>query len=146
MISDLRPMYGDFTARHRTDRVRFTEDIVRFTEDIVRSYAGYSTRYRNRYRTAAYFELSISYDFVQPAHLTAGGAFHRYYALKAIGFCTCATADNGGVGTGATSHTPLGEWHGRTYFAWTYFCCGGLLVKDIARFDDRYSTILRQMS
>ena len=81
-------MYGDFTARHRAD-------IVRFTEDIVRSYAGYSTRYRNRYRTTAYFELSISYDFVQPEHLT-GGAFHRYYALKAIGFCTRATADNGG--------------------------------------------------
>ena len=94
-------MYGGCTARYRTD-------IVRFTEDIVRSYAGYSTRYRNRYRTTAYFELSISYDFVQPEHLT-GGAFHRYYALKAIGFCTRATADNGGVGTGATSHTPLGE-------------------------------------
>ena len=95
-------MYGDFTTRHRTDIVRFTEDIVRFTEDIVRftedivrSYAGYSTRYRNRYRTAAYFELSISYDFVQLAHLTGAGS---------------------------------------------------LSVKDIVRFDDGYSTILRQMS
>ena len=60
-------MYGDFTARHRTD-------IERFTEDIVRSYAGYSTRYRNRYRTTAYFELSVSYDFVQLVHLTGAGS------------------------------------------------------------------------
>ena len=137
-------MYGRCTAILRLD-------IVRFTEDIVRSYAGYSTRctvtdivrqraLSSRYRTISYHPAHVTTDeYIWLANGRKKGRLSEpdpsspWQVMPPRLACSFRGV-RGGEGSGTGVGILLG------------LICGSLSVKDIVRFDDRYSTILRQMS
>ena len=141
MISDLRPMYGDFTARYRTIYGRkisydLTRDIVPDTvTDIVRQ-----RTLSSRSRTISYHPAHVTTDeYIWLANGRKKGRLSEpdpsspWQVMPPRLACSFRGV-RGGEGSGTGVGILLG------------LICGSLSVKDIVRFDDRYSTILRQMS